>query len=129
MVKEEMPKGQFEVTGKLHALDVWLNSVQRIPLGKAQTSEPLFRLEETGELKAATWMLCLVIGFKRENFGKLIQPAAMKEALETGECRGKPGVSIVNKAGEFTFKNGADFVHFEKIVFDLELTVRRKKSG
>lgn len=107
--------------------DVVLGDGTTERLDKAALEEPLFH-DSQGQSASAGQMLS---GFYQQT-GTTAQDhvprQTLADALADGSATGAARLEVKN-GGDLTFKRGEELVPFDRILFDIEFTVRAQRNG
>lgn len=88
---------------------------------------PAFRESGTGELRAAHWLLGLLISHDWTTLATKLKPAALNIALNEGQFVGCPPLLIKNE-GRYTIEHDGQSHDFDRLWFDVEVTVKPHKG-
>lgn len=119
---------QFDVSTSILGSDVELHDGSSERLGPERTDDKLFRVQ-SGDLLDTRQMISNLLAKTNTRKQDLIKPAAAAEAFEKGICIGKPSLDMSFTPGSCELCTGDTPRDIKRIVFDVEMTVRPKKSS
>jgi hypothetical protein len=126
---DQLVNVSFDVSERILGSDVELIDGSSVRLGPEQKADKVFRQTQTGKLFDTLQMISNLLMQTNTRKQDLIKPAAAAEAFEKGICVGKPSLDISFAPGSFELCLGNAAKDIKRIVFDVELIVRPKKSS
>jgi hypothetical protein len=119
---------QFDVSTEILGSDAEFHDGSSERLGPERTDDKIFRIQ-TGQLLDTREMISYLLAKTNTRKQDLIKPAAAAEAFEKGVCVGKPSLDMSFTPGSCELWIGDTRRDIKRIVFDVEMTVRPKKSS
>jgi hypothetical protein len=126
---DQLVNVSFDVSDRILGSDVEFIDGSSIRLGPEQTADKVFRQTQTGKLFDTLQMISNLLKRTKTRRQDLIKPVAAAEAFEKGICLGKPSLDMSFTPGSFELCLDNSAKDIKRIVFDVELTVRHKKSS
>lgn len=119
---------QFNVSTEILGSDAEFHDGSSERLGPERRDDKIFRIQ-TGQLLDTREMISYLLAKTNTRKQDLIKPAAAAEAFEKGVCVGKPSLDMSFTPGSCELWVGDTRRDIKRIVFDVEMTVRPKKSS
>ena len=118
---------QFDVSTSILGSDVEFHDGSSERVRPERTDDKLFRM--TGQLLDTRQMISNLLAKTNTRKQDLIKPAAAAEAFEKGVCVCKPSLDMSFTPGSCELCTDDTPRDIKRIVFDVEMTVRPKKSS
>lgn len=119
----------FDVSNQILGCDVDFHDGPSTRLEKDQVDNKLFLEPKTGRSFSIRDLIGATLKMTNTRKQDLIKPAAATEAMEKGICVGKPDLDMRCAPGSISLSVEGEWRDVERIVFDVELTVRPKKQS
>ena len=115
----------FDGVSEVLGADVFLSdgSVER--LTREQLEQPLFPDEGEGLEASAGQFLAEYYRQTGTSAQDQVTRAMLDEALRSGSATGRTSLTVRIDSPSIQFRRGAELVNFDRLVFDVELTVRK----
>jgi len=115
-------QANFEGTAVVPAAEVMLSDGTSARLDKAELEQPLFH-DSDGATASAGQLLAAFYSQTNSTPQDYIPRQTLAQALAAGTASGSARLEVRN-GGEIQFKRGETLVRFDRILFDVEFTVR-----
>jgi hypothetical protein len=128
-MSDQWAKVSFNVSNKVLGCDVEFHDGTTARLGPREIGKKIFHETRTGKDFDVQQMISNLLMKTNTRKQDLVKPAALAEAFEKGICFGKPDLHMTCTPGSISVSSKGKLRDVKRIVFDVELTVRPKKSS